>query len=159
MDRYFTPGDYRFARRAASASLPMGDLFVTEMEGGVLRLDAASGKISNHYKAMLPSPPDRLAISPDGTCLAIVAANRIHLIDVASGKERFAQPDVFRQPPAMRLSPDGRFLLLSGNYPSPREEVWELATRAERRLQWRRLPIGTTARPSIPGSLPMAGSA
>ena len=81
----------------------------------------------NHYKHC-PAPPDRVAVSTDGACLAVVAANRIHLIDVASGNEHFGQAETFAQPPAMRLSADGRFLLLSGNYAAPGEEAWELAT-------------------------------
>ena len=33
-----------------------------------------SGKLLNHYKPFLPSPPDRIAVSPDGSCLAVVAS-------------------------------------------------------------------------------------
>ncbi|HEX3151149.1 MAG TPA: WD40 repeat domain-containing protein [Gemmataceae bacterium] len=129
IERTLTPGDLRFARSGcARFSADARHLFVTEMEGGILRFDLVTGQILNHYKGTLPSPPDRIALSPNGSCLAVAAANRIRLVDVASGRERFNQPDSFSQPPAMRLSPDGRFLRLSGNYSSPREENWELAT-------------------------------
>jgi WD40 repeat protein len=128
-EQTFASGDHHFARSGcARFSADARNLYVTEMAGGVLRFDVASGKLLNHFKALLPTPPDRMAVSPDGSCLAVVAGNRVHLLDTATGKERFAQPESFSQPPAMRLSADGRYLLLSGNYAGPREEAWELAT-------------------------------
>ena len=128
-EQQFGPGDYRFARSGCVRfSADSRHLFATETEGGVLRLERSTGRVLNRYGPFLYYPPDRLAVSPDGSCLAVAATNRIHLFDTVSGVERFAHPEQFAQPPAMRLSPDGRFLLLSGCYAAPREEAWELAT-------------------------------
>src|SRR5262249_28613919 len=102
-------------------------LFVGETEGGILRIDRAVGKVTNRYGPFLYYPPDRISISPDGLCLAVAAGNRIHLFDTLTGRERFPQPDCFAQPPAIRLSPDGRHLSLSGCYTAPREELWDLS--------------------------------
>lgn len=129
VEHEYAPGDYRFARSGCMRFSPDGrSLFVGETEGGILRIDRSAGKVMNRYGPFLYYPPDRIAISPDGTCLAVAAGNRIHLFDTESGRERFPQPECFGQPPATHLSADGRYLLLSGCYTAPREEAWDLAT-------------------------------
>lgn len=128
-DREFGPGAYRFARAGCLRFSPDGSaLFAGETEGGILRIDRDAGRVTNRYGPFLYYPPDRLAVSADGSCLAVAAANRIHVYDALTAKERFPQPDCFGQPPAMRLSPDGRYLHLSGCYTAPREETWDLTT-------------------------------
>jgi WD40 repeat protein len=125
----YGPGEYRFARSGCMRFSPDGtSLFAGETEGGILQIDRSAGKVVNRYGPFLYYPPDRIAITPDGSCLAVAAGNRIHLFDTRTGRERFAQPDDFGQPPAIHLSPDNRFLLLSGCYTAPREEAWDLAT-------------------------------
>lgn len=139
-DHEFGAGDYRFARAGCLRFAPDGSaLFVGETEGGILRIDRGTGRATNRYGPFLYYPPDRVAVSPDGSCLAVAAGNRIHLFDAHSGKERFPQPEHFGQPPAMRLSADGRYLVLSGCYTAPREELWELAS--GRRVSATSVPI------------------
>jgi len=129
IDQEYGPGEYRFARAGCVRFSPDGSsLFATEIDGGLLRIDRCTGRVANRYGPFLYYPPDRLAISPDGSCLAVAAGNRIHLFDTATGAERFPQADCFGQPPATRLSPDGRYLILAGCYTAPREEVWDLVT-------------------------------
>jgi WD40 repeat protein len=136
----YRPGDYRFAWSGCIRFAPDDSaLFVTETEGGVLRIDRATGKVTNRYGPFLYYPPDRMAVSPDGSCLAVAAANRIHLFDTATGAERFPQPDCFSQPPSMHLSADGRYLTLAGCYVRPREEVWDLV--GMRRVSVTSVPI------------------
>jgi WD40 repeat protein len=123
------PGDYRFARSGSVRFSPDGSaIFAGDTEGGILRIDRATAKVTNRYGPFLYYPPDRIAISQDGSCLGVAAGNRIHLFDALSGKERFQQHDRFSQPPSIHLSADGRYLLLSGCYTAPREEGWDLAT-------------------------------
>jgi WD40 repeat protein len=139
-EREIGAGDWRFTRAGCLRFSPDGSaIFVGESEGGIVRVDRVTGKVTNRYGPFLYYPPDRVAVSADGACLAVAAANRIHLFDARSGKERFPQPDCFGQPPAMRLSPDGRYLVLSGCYTAPREEHWELAT--GRRVSTTSVPI------------------
>ncbi|HKB05093.1 MAG TPA: WD40 repeat domain-containing protein [Gemmataceae bacterium] len=113
-------GAVRFAPDAAS-------LFVGDADGGILRLDRSTGAVLRRYGPFLFYPPDVVAVSPDGACLAIAARNRIHLIDVATGVERFPDPERFSQPPAMHVASDGHSLVLSGGYTAPRQEVWDWA--------------------------------
>jgi WD40 repeat protein len=113
-------GAIRFAPDAAS-------LFVGDADGGILRLDRTTGAVLRRYGPFLFYPPDVVAVSPDGTCLAVAARNRIHLIDVATGADRFPEPGHFSQPPALHVAADGRALILSGCYTAPREEVWDWA--------------------------------
>ena len=136
----FGPGDFRFSRSGCLRFSPDGSaLFVGETEGGILRIDRTTGRVTSRYGPFLYYPPDRVAVTADGSCVAIAAANRIHLFDAVTGKERFPQPECFGQPPAMRLSPDGRYLYLSGCYNAPREETWDLATL--RRVSTTSVPI------------------
>ena len=139
-EREIGPGDHRFARAGCLRFSPDGSaIFAGETEGGILRIDRSAGRVTNRYGPFLYYPPDRVSVAPDGSCVAVAAANRIHLFDALTGKERFPQPDCFGQPPAMRLTPDGRYLALSGCYTSPREEQWELAT--GRRVSTSAIPI------------------
>ena len=136
----FGPGDYRFARTGCLCFSPDGTaIYAAETEGGILRIDRATGRVTHRFGPFLYYPPDRVAITPDGSCLAVAAGNRIHLFDAASGRERFPQQDCFSQPPAVRLSADGRYLVLSGCYTAPREELWDLATL--RRVSTTSVPI------------------
>jgi WD40 repeat protein len=132
MERAFSPGDDRLHRLGClHFSADCRFLFASAFGGRVVRFDRSTGAALNRY-GPLPANPDCLAVSPDGDRLAVSAGNRIHLLDVASGGERFPQPEAFPRPPAMRLSADGKCLVLSGGYPSPREEVWDLGTLRKR---------------------------
>lgn len=123
------PGDHRFARAGCLLFSPDATaLFVADSDGGVLHYDRPTGKVKHRYGPFLYYPPDLVAVSPSGSTLAVAAANRIHLFDTGTGREYFPQPEHFAQPPGMRLSADGRRLILTGCYSAPREEVWDLAT-------------------------------
>ncbi|MBO0697596.1 MAG: WD40 repeat domain-containing protein, partial [Zavarzinella sp.] len=113
-------GAVRFSPDAAS-------IFVGDAEGAILRLDRTTGAVLRRYGPFVFYPPDVVTISPDGTCLAVAARNRIHLLDVATGADRFPEPEHFSQPPALQVAADGRSLVLSGSYTSPRVEVWDWA--------------------------------
>jgi WD40 repeat protein len=138
-ERRLASTDYFFSRVGAVRFSPdLTSLFVGDAEGGLLRLDRVTGKILQRYGPFLFYPPDIIAISADGTCLAVVARNRIHLLDVATGADRFPQPDHFAQPPDVRIAADGQALVLSGGYTAPREEVWDWA------------PVRRRSRTSVP---------
>jgi len=128
----FSPGDDRLHRMGCvQFSADARYVFATAFGGRVLCFDRTTGELRNRY-GPLPASPDCLALSPDGQCLAAAVHNRIHLLDVATGKERFASPGSFARPPALRIGPDGSSIVLSGGYPAPREEVWDLATARRR---------------------------
>jgi WD40 repeat protein len=123
-----TSAEYYFSRVGAVRFSPDARcLFVGDAEGGLLRLGRATGTLLRRYGPFLFYPPDVVAISPDGTCLAVAARNRIHLLDVQTGVERFPQPEHFSQPPDVRLGADGCSLVLAGGYTGPREELWDWA--------------------------------
>ena len=124
----FAPGEDRLQRLGyVQFSADARYVFASAFGGRVLRFDRESGEVRNRY-GPLPASADCLAVSPDGTCLAVAVGNRIHLFDAATGKDRFPAPDSFARPPSIRVSPDGASLVLSGGYPAPREEVWDIAT-------------------------------
>jgi len=127
-EQTFSPGEDRLHRLGCLCFSSDGRfLFASAFGGRVLRFDRLSSQVVNRY-GPLPINPDCLAVAAGGACLAIAAGNRIHLFDVATSAEMYPTSDAFARPPAMRLSADGRSLLLSGGYPAPREEVWDLAT-------------------------------
>ena len=127
-EQTFSPGEDRLHRLGClSFSADSRFLFASAFGGRVLRFERSSGRVVNRYGPLAISP-DCLAIARDGSRLAIAAGNRIHLFDAATGGELFPTADAFARPPALRLSDDGRTLLLTGGYPMPREEAWDLTT-------------------------------
>src|SRR5262245_48566544 len=69
----FTPGDDRLHRLGCVRfSHDARHVFATAFGGRVLRFDRASGTVLNRY-GPLPASPDCLAVSADGSCLAVAA--------------------------------------------------------------------------------------
>jgi WD40 repeat protein len=87
-----------------------------------------------------PSPPNGLALSPDGKTLAVgsrtpAGAADVRLWDVTTGKETGPLPGPFNQIYALAFSAEGRLLATADS--SGRVVVWDVAGRKERaRFTW-----------------------
>src|SRR6185369_4387785 len=89
-----------------------GRIFTADSTGTLLVSDAETGKPISSLPGVVAEPPG-LATSPDSSLLAWIARDAtVHLLDVASGKERQVLEKVGR-PRALTFSPDGRTLAVT----------------------------------------------
>lgn len=112
------------ARTWRVAFSPDGSLVAAPTGAHVLMFDAQTGKTTRDIP--LTSPVSQLVFSPDGARLIAGGSKRVHVLDVASGRQLASYSVGILE--ALAISPDGS-LLVTGN-DDPQVRLWRADTGA-----------------------------
>ncbi len=107
----------------SAAFTPDGSrVFLTNRNGSVYGMDAASGEIQSTYTVLRPGEKnpvtnetrsDGITISADGSYVAAVVINVVHIWDIQTGEHVFQCSPGHKLTGAIALSPDGSLLATS----------------------------------------------
>jgi WD40 repeat protein len=113
----------------SAALFPDGTrLVVAGGPAGLARVDLLSGEVAPLPAAFVPPECTRLAISPDGSILAVALPSETVLLDATKWTERARLPNPDDAVAEVVFSPDGRLLAVGRT--DGKIELWDVATGA-----------------------------
>jgi len=120
----------------SAAFTPDGSLiFLTNRNGSVYGVNAASGQVESTYTVLKPGEKNpvtnetssqNITISSDGRYVAAVVINKVHIWEIRTGSHIFERSPGHKLTGPIALSPDGSLLATSDIRASGLVRIWKL---------------------------------